>query len=430
MLKNRSISFKLVLLFLLTAVAMIIVLRVSSGGTFVKQFQETVRPHLYQYFQYINTEIGTPPNIETAQRLSESLKIKIIINGPDIHWSSDGIFPKKDRLRFKRQDGQYQTGRYKRRFAIHIPNPPYHTVFFTQNNSKLPSPWKLLLNTLLGILLVLGTLYYILRKMISPLKGIQKSVKRIGLGELDHRITIKRNDEFGILSKEINSMADDVENMLEAKRQLLLAISHELRSPITRAKVALSLMDEGNLKEGLESDLNEMQTMISGLLEAEQLNHRHQTLNLTETEINPLILDVITTHFSSDPVTQVIDDAPKCLSVDEARIKFVIKNLLSNALKYRKTDGDEIKISSKQENNYWQLTVEDQGKGIPKKHLPHLMEPFYRVDPSRNRETGGYGLGLYIIKQIVEAHHGVLTIESEENIGTKVIVTIPIKTSV
>lgn len=428
MLKNRSLSFKLVLLFLLTGVAMIVILRLLSGGAFVKQFRETIHPHLYQYFHYINAEIGTPPNLETAKRLSDSLKVKIIIRGPEIRWSSDGEFPQKHLFRFRPHHNQgkhYKSGFYKRHFVIRIPNAPYHTTFITQNDSDLLSPWKLLLSTLLGVLFVLGLLYFLLRRLISPLKDIQKSVKKIGSGELDHRIPIKRKDELGELSIEINAMADDVENMLEAKRQLLLAISHELRSPITRAKVALSLMDEGNLKNGLEDDLSEMETMISGLLEAEQLNHRHQALNLREVNINSLISGVVKKHFSDEAIKQRLGENLSTKTVDEVRIQFVIKNLLSNALKYRKNNSDEITITTKQTDRDWTIVVEDQGIGIPEEHIPHLSEPFYRVDPSRHRETGGYGLGLYIIKRIVEAHQGNLTIESNNGVGTKVIVRLP-----
>lgn len=422
--KNRSLSFKLVILFLLTGIAIIIALRFASGSSFVKHFEKSLRPHLHQYFLYINDEIGSPPNIETASRLSESLDVRIIIEGPEINWSSDDTFPKQRHLRFKAHQsskGNYESGWNHKNFAVRFSNEPYTTTFITLTDSGPPPIGRLLL----ALLLVLSLLYFLLRWMISPIKDIQKSVKKIGAGELSHRISIKRQDELGELSTEINAMADDVENMLEAKRQLLLAISHELRSPITRAKVALSLMDDENLKQGLEDDMNEMEAMISGLLEAEKLNHRHQTLNLEKQNINDLVRDTISTFYPDENINLDFQDSNSELLIDEARIQFTVKNLINNALKHRKEAKDEITVSTYSDKKYSTLIVEDHGKGVPEEHLPHLTEPFYRADPSRHRDTGGYGLGLYIIDKIISAHQGELTIESTENIGTKVIVKIP-----
>ncbi len=408
---------------------MLVVLRFTSGGVFVERFEALLRPHLYQYFQYVNKEIGNPPNLETAKQLSEKLKVRIIIHGPDLHWSSDGVFPRKKHLRLNPRRGfgdQFESGRYRRQLAVRLSNPPYTTLFFTQKNSELPSAWRLLFGTLLGIFLVLGLLYFLLRRMISPLKTIQQGVKKIGAGDLEHRISLDRKDELGDLSHEINNMADDIQNMLEAKRQLLLAISHELRSPITRAKVATSLMENDKLKGALEDDLNEMEVMVSGLLEAERLNNRHQALQLTKVNINALIAAVLTKHFSDQVIKFDVDNALGEKKIDEARFQFIIKNLLENALKYRKNDQDEVIISTYVDQKSWKIIVEDHGIGIPQKHLSHLTEPFYRVDPSRHRETGGYGLGLYIIKMIVEAHQGILQLESVEGEGLKVTISLSV----
>ena len=187
-----------------------------------------------------------------------------------------------------------KVARMHKGFAFRFSKGAYKTTYYVLSDSGPPPIGKLLFI----LLTVLALLYFLLRWMISPLKGIQESVKRIGSGELTHRIKTNRQDEFGELSTEINAMADDVENMLEAKRQLLLAISHELRSPITRAKVAVSLMNSEKLKAGLENDLGEMEAMISGLLEAETLNHRHQILNLENINLNDLISDVVATYYS------------------------------------------------------------------------------------------------------------------------------------
>ena len=115
------------------------------------------------------------------------------------------------------------------------------------------------------------------------------------------------------------------------------------------------------------------------------------------------------------------------MPLDEARIRFTIKNLLSNALKHRKDPGDEVSISTTETVFEYKIVVEDKGKGIPEKHLEHLTEPFYRVDPSRQRETGGCGLGLYIIDKIVKAHQGEMQIQSKEDIGTQVFICLPVK---
>lgn len=422
--KNRSLSFKLLALFLLTAFAIVIALRFSSGSSFVKHMENSIRPHLSQYFSYINQEIGNPPNIEIAQQLSESLNLKIMIQGANLNWSSDNTFPQLDdsRLRTHQGDmGSYENGRQHKSFVFRFSNPEFKTTFFTQTDRTHPPMGKLLFI----LLSVLTLLYFLLRRVLSPLKDIQQSVKRIGSGELEHRIETNRKDEFGDLSSEINAMADDVENILEAKRQLLLAISHELRSPITRAKVALSLMTDEKLKVGLENDLNEMEAMISGLLEAETLNHRHQILNLEQTNLKELIHDVVTTFFPEENIKLNLTNEDLDMQLDDARMRFTIKNLLNNALKHRKDSNDEVMINIKLESSEFSITIKDQGHGIAAKHLPHLTEPFYRVDPSRQRGTGGYGLGLYIIDKIVNAHKGSLSIESIEEVGTEVTIKLP-----
>jgi len=424
---NRSLSLKLILLFILTAIVMILIIRFTAGNTFVKHFQTSLQPHFYQYFSYINQEIGNPPSLENAKRLSKELNVNIILKGPDFNWSSDeSLLDQQENLQLKTHtiaDKKYKSGKTRQGFAIQFENSPYITTFLTKIRNSPPPVGKLLL-TLLALLCLL---YFFIRWMFNPIKDIQKSIKRIGSGEFKHRIAITREDELGKLSTDINAMADDVENMLEAKRQLLLAISHELRSPITRAKVALSLMDDGSLKDGLEGDLSEMETMISGLLEAEKLNYRHQTLNLGEVDINDLVNHITATFYPDNNISQNLADDPIVFQLDKTRIQFAIKNLLSNALKYLKQNDDEVIITTQFSDTDCIIHVEDFGKGIQEKHLPHLTEPFYRADPSRHRETGGYGLGLYIIDKIVSAHQGELIIESTESIGTKVTIKLPIQ---
>ncbi len=411
---RKSLSVKLLLTFIFSGLCIVLIMFFTVRVTIKQTIKSTVNRQLQQYFSYINTEIGTPPNLQIAQKFSHSLDVKIIITGKNLHWSSTGELPKN-------YEPENPINQSRKELSIRISNPPFSTTFIIQR--KIPPIKTLLFNALFGVLLVLTCVYLLLRHIISPLKTIQKGIQRIASGDLEHRISIKQHDDFGLLSADINVMADDIQHMLEAKQQLLLAISHELRSPLTRAKVALSLMETSSLKMGLEQDIHEMQGLIDELLEAERLNHRHQVLNLSQVDVNDLIQQVIKKYYPEQPIEQNLDHRVSCQSLDKSRWVFVIKNLLSNALKHRKHANDEIIISTQCFEHNWSLVVTDQGYGIPAQHISSLTKPFFRLDSSRQRETGGYGLGLYLVKLIIEAHCGKLLIESEEEVGTCVTIT-------
>jgi signal transduction histidine kinase len=408
---RKSLSVKLILTFIVSGLSIVLIMFFTVGITLKQTIKSTVNKQLQQYFSYINTEIGTPPNLQIAQKFSHLLNVKIIITGKNLYWSSTGELSRNSEL-------ENLINQNRNELSTHISNPPFNTTFIVQR--KIPSIKTLLFNAFFGVLLVLICVYLLLRHILSPLKTIQKGIQRIASGDLKHRISIKQHDDFGLLSADINVMADDIQHILEAKKQLLLAISHELRSPLTRAKVALSLMEPSSLKIGLEQDIHEMQGLIDELLEAERLNHRHQVLNLSQVDINDLIQQVIKKYYSEQPIKQNLDHRVACQSLDKSRWSFVIKNLLSNALKHRKHVNDEIIISTQYFEHNWSLIVTDQGYGIPTQHISSLTKPFFRLDSSRQRETGGYGLGLYLVKLIVEAHCGKLLIESEEEVGTSV----------
>lgn len=412
------------LLFIISSITLLMLFQLFVGSSFKHHFEKTVRPHFQHYIRYLHQEIGYPPNIEQAKVLSKRLLVDIIIDGPHTHWSSTGEFPDLNKFHFKRpikrQNLLLQRGFYRGRFIISIKKQQYTTIFITRGALDQLSFGRVIILGLLGILTILALLYFSIRWLFQPLKSMQADIQRIGSGELTHRIQTTRKDEFGELAQTVNQMADDIEQMLEAKRQLLLAISHELRSPITRAKVALSIMESNSLKQGLEDDLNEMEQLIHELLEAERLKSRHHVLNLTDSSLNELIQYVINSHFSNEGVTLQLAKNIPLLALDDTRIKFVIKNLLDNAIKHKKTTEEAIEISTQYFDNHISVCIKDQGVGIAAEHLTHLSEPFYRADPSRQRKTGGYGLGLYLVRLIIEAHDGTFHIASELGKGTTV----------
>ncbi|MEE9302435.1 MAG: HAMP domain-containing sensor histidine kinase [Thiotrichaceae bacterium] len=423
-----SLSLKLILLFIITGIIILIAFRAFVGASFKQHFENNIQPHFQQYLRHLHQEIGYPPNLKRAEELSETMLVDIIIDGPDTHWSSSGEFPVVSDIHLKApkniKDSSFQRGFYQRQFVIRIQNKEYSMLFITRGSIGHVDRSKALLMGLGIILGLLILLYLAIRHLFHPIKIIQADVKRIGSGELSHRIALSDRNELGELAGTINQMADDIEQILEAKHQLLLAISHELRSPITRAKVALSLMGDNGQKDELGQNLQEMEDLIHELLEAERLKNKHSALNLSECSLNKLVQTVITSYYPTADVTlQLTSDLP--LLLDEARIRFTIKNLLGNALKSQQADSDPIVISSNHDGENIELTIVDHGAGIATEHIAHLTEPFYRADPSRQRKTGGYGLGLYLVKLIMEAHGGNLDIQSKLNHGTTATLSFP-----
>jgi signal transduction histidine kinase len=226
----------------------------------------------------------------------------------------------------------------------------------------------------------------------------------------------------------VNQLAGDVQDMLEAKQQMLLAISHELRSPLTRTKVALEFLDDEMIKKNILDDVVEMENLITDLLESERLNTRHSKLQLSTVDLVRLINELVEHEFSqhknrievSVPVTTVHR------VIDGTRIRLLLKNLIDNALCYSPADGEPIHVQLIADSDAFMIAVSDHGPGMSPEDVERATEPFYRADPARCRDTGGFGLGLYLCRRIAEAHGGNLLIESEIGRGTSVTLNIPI----
>jgi signal transduction histidine kinase len=223
---------------------------------------------------------------------------------------------------------------------------------------------------------------------------------------------------LGDLAAEVNAMADDISVMLEAKRQLLLGISHELRSPLTRSRVHLALMEDSDSKREVEKDIESMENMITELLESERLKGRHASLKLERIRLDHLIREQLQDEFKRR--VEIMELVEVETELDTGRIKLLLRNLLQNAIKHSVDPERRPTISLVNEPGYYCIYVTDSGEGIDPDQIPHLTEPFYRADPSRQRKTGGYGLGLHLCRMIVEAHGGELSITSEDGRGTTI----------
>ena len=428
--RRHSLSGKLILLFIVMAIVFVMLVGAGIRHTFQTHFRDNIRPHITQYLEYVRADIGVPPDRDRARQLAERLNIEIQIFDADGGWSSSGRLTRPDAVEI--EHGFLING--KQYFHVEDKHHQHYlmsrvgetTLLFNVPNLRDQRKgfrgWLPLL-ILLGLLLVL---YHATRRLFAPLETIKQGVEQFGAGDIEHRIHINRRDELGELASSFNGMADDIQQMLDAKRQLLLGISHELRSPLTRARVAAEILQDEDKKQQIIHDINEMEALIEELIETERLSGRHRKLNRVRCDIVEVINDVVNTWFDTAGITLRLHEKELMIDIDIARIKLLLKNLLDNAIRHTPESGlapvVDLRVG-------WQeviITISDHGKGIDEQHLPHLTEPFYRADSSRQRETGGYGLGLYLCKMIVEAHEGGLEIDSLIGEGTRVIVKLPL----
>ena len=439
---SRSLSVRLLLIFLASAALFVYGAFLALRWVYsTDQLRELVRNHLSLHVEYVQNDLGDPPAIDRAMALTEKIPIDIRIAGPDINWASDPEFPAVRSLsfgtsgseilgadteawlqgvkglQFASKSGHVFLRLDKGEYAVVIASPKIQTE--TRSRRLLP------IISGFSLLLVLLT-YLAVRKLFEPLGRIRAGAARIGRGGFAHRIQTGRNDELGDLATDINTMAGDVERMLDAKRQLLLGISHELRSPLSRMNLALELAEQTKGRENMMLDVREMEEIISSLLEAERLHGRHAVLNRQNFSGRELMDELISKYFARDLDRiriEVADDAE--LYADKIRISLALKNLLSNALRHTPTDSEPVTLGFRVEDDDWCFTVRDSGPGIPANEHHMLGEPFYRGDRSRTRDTGGSGLGLYLAQMVATAHGGNLQLDENYTHGARFIFRIP-----
>ncbi|RZL02812.1 MAG: HAMP domain-containing histidine kinase [Rubrivivax sp.] len=283
----------------------------------------------------------------------------------------------------------------------------YHTV-----QQHLGWGWMLA-----GLWLLTLLAYGSIRRMLWPLRALSHGAAALGRGELAHRIRVFHRDEIGDVADRFNRMADDIQAMLDAKRELLLAISHELRSPLTRARLNAELLDEGPSQQAVVHELGQMRDLIEDLLERERLDSGHSALRLEEAHWPDLVAELLRRRFADavDAGQLRADLASELLamSLDITRVQVLLGNLLDNALRHHDAaQGPVVLTIGVLPAGGVRLTVRDHGPGVPDEALPKLGQPFFRPDSARTRGSGGVGLGLSLCKQIAQAHGGTLALRN------------------
>jgi two-component system sensor histidine kinase BaeS len=290
---------------------------------------------------------------------------------------------------------------------------------------------------LVAILTGVGLGYFFSRLISGPMRQLTLAARKVATGDFSQRVSTKTDDEIGEVSVAFNTMAEQLEAKEKSRRQLLADIAHELRNPLSIIQGNLeawldgviapapdqvaSVYDETVLLSRLITDLRDL-----SLAEAGQLK-----LYQNATELGEFIFTEIASvqNRCQEKQISVSAELPTGLPVvliDTDRIRQVLHNLVDNALRYTPAGGN-IEIGAKYTKPGWvTVSVSDTGAGIAPKDLPHVFDHFYKADRSRKRGYGGAGIGLAMVKRVVELHGGTVWVKSRKGKGTTFYFTLPV----
>ncbi|RYZ35270.1 MAG: HAMP domain-containing histidine kinase [Myxococcaceae bacterium] len=279
------------------------------------------------------------------------------------------------------------------------------------------------------------------RTLAGPLEKLASAARAFGAGRLDVRAGLRRNDELGLVSEAFDEMAGRITQLLRSQKELLANVSHELRTPLSRIRVALDLAAEGDAQTAREllpditEDLAELERLVQDVLTTSRLelvtegaSGAAPPLRLEHVDANALLEKAAARFRTARPQHRLevqVDGVLPGLEADPVLLRRVLDNLLDNAGKYSEP-GTTVKLLARTEGDGGvQVEIRDQGIGIDAEDLARVGTPFFRTDRSRARTTGGVGLGLALVRRIIVAHGGRLTLESQPGQGTTARVLLP-----
>ncbi len=282
---------------------------------------------------------------------------------------------------------------------------------------------NLLFAFILAIVFIIG-LYLFIRRYLKPVQLMKNRIEALEAGDLKSKIDIIGEDELADLSFSMNKLIEDINTLLENKHQLLLEVSHELRSPLARMQLLIAMMPDHKNLTKLKEEVEFLEGMIANLLLSDRLSMPYSKLDLQKfstQEILGKVMDMFPSNRDRVKIENKIPD--EHVLIDETKFSLALRNLLDNAFKYSKLkDKADIELTVVQ-NGDIEFQVKDSGIGISKEDIKKLTQPFFQA--KQTVSTKGFGLGLTICKKIIEAHKGRLSIESEPEKGSIFILYLP-----
>lgn len=296
-------------------------------------------------------------------------------------------------------------------------------IGFPDSRLAQQTPLATLIIFVIGAIFILITSMLLVSRLIKPLARLAEKADEIGTGQFPSPMPEHGPNEIAALARGFNHMAYKIKGLLANRTTLLAGISHDIRTPLTHMALAMEMLPvdtNPQIRQQLDRDLEQINTLINQVMELSRGldNQDRETI-----EIYGYLQEFADNRGNSQIVFQAASGEPCLIQVSEISLRRILFNLLDNAVRY--AEGTPVELACNCENPWLKITVSDQGPGIPEVHRKRVFEPFFRLEASRNRETGGSGLGLAVVSQLADANGWRIRIGDNPHGGTDVVLEIP-----
>ncbi|MBE9010177.1 HAMP domain-containing histidine kinase [Pseudanabaenaceae cyanobacterium LEGE 13415] len=290
-------------------------------------------------------------------------------------------------------------------------------------------------SVIVGGTTAIGLSYWVSKRIMQPLIQMEEITQRFAAGHMEERVPENEIPELNRLAESFNRMAQDLEGVEQRRRDLVGDLTHELRTPLTVIEGYLEGLADGTIEptpdiyQRLARETVRLRRLVNDLQELSKAEAGYLPIQLQPLQIRPLLVSIVEKF-----ADQLLDDSPKlkldcpellpAALADSERVEQVLMNLVGNALRY--TSEGSITLRAWSEPDKLWIEVEDTGQGIRPEDLPHVFERFWRSDRSRDRNSGGTGIGLAISRRLVELQKGSIEVESEFGKGSTFRFCLPI----
>jgi signal transduction histidine kinase len=305
-------------------------------------------------------------------------------------------------------------------YDVSVGMPGGDTLLFrlAQGQRGAPLPRPLLLNLTLLALLIAIALYAVTRGITRPLSKLARAAEAVGRDIRQPPLVESGSRELRDAARAFNTMQERMQRYVDSRTRVLAAMSHDLKTPLTRLRLRMATLDDPDLQTRVDQDLSEMESMVHGALSL--LRGLNDDEPAEALDVNELLTKLQDEFADMGTPFEVHGRARVLYAAKPMALKRCLTNLISNATKF----GGGVSVTV-EDGAAVVIMVRDQGPGIPPQHLAKVFEPFYRVESSRNRDTGGTGLGLCIARDIAQAHGGALTLTNLPQRGLQATLTLP-----